>query len=136
MVGLGTLPSHIDYETNYKMSIRTYHAPTIKPMRNPTLQALLFNTAKIPRKRTKLTSERSMYAAGNVNPHPNPLRILPTIIGVKLNCPAMMQIQPASSDIMPSLKVQRHPIFSMTDPLNSVPIIIVKESTLTARTNV
>ena len=80
---LGVLPGL--YQTNYKIIIRTYHAPTIKPMRNPTLQALLFNTAKIPRKRTKLTSERSMYAAGNVNPHPNPLRILPTITGVKLN---------------------------------------------------
>ena len=83
---LGVLPDLYGYyETNSKISIRTYHAPTINPMRNPTLQALLFNTAKIPRKRTKLTSERSMYAAGNVNPHPNPLRIRPTMIGVKLN---------------------------------------------------
>ena len=63
----------------------SYHAPTIKPMRNPILQELLFKTANIPRKRTRLTSDSNMYAAGRVNPQPNPLSMRPTKTGAKDN---------------------------------------------------
>ena len=112
----------------------SYHAPTTSPIRNPTLQELLFRTAKIPRNRTRLTSDSSMYAAGNVKPQPNPLSIRPTITGWKANWPPIIHDHPPSSHIIPSRSVHKHPIFSMTDPLNSVPIIIVKDSTLTVRT--
>jgi hypothetical protein len=110
----------------------SYHAPTINPIKNPTLHALLFNTAKIPRYRTRLTSDSNMYAAGSVKPQPNPLMIRPTKTGVKENIPTMMQTHPASSNIIPSLSVHKHPIFSITDPLNNVPIMMVNDSTLTA----
>ena len=75
-----------------------------------------------------------MYAAGRVNPQPKPLKIRPTKTGVKENIPTMMQTHPVSSNIIPSLSVHKHPIFSITDPLNSVPIMIVKDNTLTVRT--
>ena len=75
-----------------------------------------------------------MYAAGRVNPQPKPLKIRPTKTGVKENIPTIMQTHPVSSNIIPSLSVHKQPIFSITDPLNNVPIMIVKDNTLTVRT--
>ena len=115
------------------MTLFSYHAPTINPIRNPTLQELLFNTANIPRKRTRLTSDSSMYAAGKVNPQPNPLSIRPTRTGVNEIWPQIMLTHPVSSQIIPNRKVHKQPMFSITEPLKNVPIMIVKDKTLTEK---
>ena len=72
-----------------------------------------------------------MYAAGRVKPQPNPLNIRPIKTGTKEIWPHMMLTHPVSSQIIPKRRVHKHPMFSITEPLKKVPIMIVKDKTLT-----